>query len=410
MRSLYTQVKAASKFVRVPSLRSKLECLLEGLEKKNMKRACARFGIHRSTAYRWLHRLEESGWDPAELHPRSSRPHSSPGLMDTTRQERILWYRNEFQYGEDRIAWYLTQEGLAVSGHGVSNVLHRADVPFRKRRDKKPKRHTRRYNLDRPGQGLQLDIKYVPFPVEEKKAYVFNAIDDCSRWRFQYGYRQKSEENACDFIQRLAQAAPFVIEHIQTDNESCFTDRFVRGPVSRKVHPFPALLETNRIKHKLIPPGIKELNGKVERSHKTDDQEFYWRLPLWISFEECQKQLHRWTFEYNQYRPHSSLKMKTPIQRLSDFDLAPKDPCAGLWPDPVKPTHYQAVSEKLREHRRQNPENPLIHWSFKPKGPQTLSPPIWQKNTPSAIKNVSLTYGGSTLFPVVPGCGAFFFA
>ncbi len=197
----------------------------------------------------------------------------------------------------------------------------------------------------------------------------------------------------------MCEAAPFVIEQIQTDNEVCFTDRFVRGPVSRNVHVFPALLKSKDIRHKLIPPGIKELNGKVERSHKTDDQEFYWRLPTWISFEECQRQLHRWTFEYNHFRPHSSLTMKTPVQRLADFDLTPKDPSAGLWPDSAKPTHYHAVLEKLKRYRRENPGESLIHWSFKPKGTQTLTPPIWQKGTPPAIKDLSHLSGISTNFP-----------
>lgn len=398
MRFLYTQVETASKYVRDPSLRWKLECLLWGLKARNVRWACARFGIHRSAAYRWLHRLEKASWNPEALYPRSRKPHRSPRLLDEERQERILEYRKMYHYGEDTLAWYLTQEGLPVSAHGVANVLHRACVPFRKRRDKKPNRHTRRYDLDYPGQGLQLDIKYVPFPVENRKAYVFNAIDDCSRWRFQYAYRSKGDEEACDFVQRLSDAAPFPIEQIQTDNECCFTNRFVRAPKAdpETRHPFPSLLSAKGIHHRLIPPGIKELNGKVERSHKTDDQEFYWRLPRGLFFDQCQRELSRWTFAYDHYRPHSSLKMKTPVQRLADFGFTPKDPAAGLWEIPPRPTHYQVVSQQLDRYRNENPEESFIHWRFKPKGAQTRSNPVWQKNTPSAISNVSQIYGGST--------------
>jgi len=395
MKSLYTQIQAKSSYLREPDLRWKIECILDGL-RGNVRWVCKRYGIDHSTFYRWRNRLQENGCDPQSLRPRSRRPHRSPRLLDEMRQEEILGYRKTFQYGEDTIAYYMTEKGLPVSPHGVRNVLHRADVPFRRRREKKPHRHVKRYNLDRPGQGLQLDIKYVPFPVEDKRTYVFNAIDDCSRWRFQYAYRHKGEEEACDFIQRLWEAAPFPIERIQTDNDICFTDRFVRKPQSRNVHPFPALLASKNIRHKLIPPGVKELNGKVERSHKTDDMEFYWRLPLWLTFEQCQDQLRRWTFEYNHYRPHGSLKMKTPVQRLAKFGFFPKDPAAGFWNDPKKPTHYNVVTENLKKHRKDYPDKPLIHWTFKPKGPQTRSNPKWQTDAPSAIRDLSHIYGRST--------------
>jgi len=398
MSSFYTQIKAASKFVRDPSLRWKLECLLRGLRTENMALSCAQFGIHRSTAYRWLDRLARHQWNPEALYLRSRRPHHSPGLMDVIKQQRILWYRNEFHYGEDRIAWYLCREGLFVSPHGVRNVLKRAQVPFRKRRDQKPNRHTRRYNLDRPGQGVQLDIKFVPFPIEEQKVYVFNAVDDCSRWRFQYAYLRKGVDEACDFLQRLLEAAPFLIELLQTDNETCFTYRFLQTPheTDPPPHPFEQLLKAKSIRHKLIPPGIKELNGKVERSHKTDDQEFYWRLPLWISFAQFQRELLQWTFEYNHYRPHSSLRMKTPSQILEAFGCPMTQLTSGLWKTSEKPTHYQAISDRLQNHRREHPDTPLIHWRFKPKGPQTRENPLWQENTPSAIKAVSQMSGWST--------------
>lgn len=311
---LYTKISAKAKFLRNPSLRWKIECLLRGLKMKNIRLTSAQFGIHRSTFYRWLERLTEDQFIPEALGLKSKRPHHSPRQISGNLLQRILWYRHEFHYGPHRISWYLSQENLLVSSHATYNVLKRAKVPLRKRRDQKRHPHTKRYNLDQPGQGLQLDIKYVPSPLA-CQGYVFNAIDDCSRFRFQWLYRHKGYDEACDFIQRLVKAAPFRIECIQTDNDVAFTDKFMRTPrwEPGKSHPFGALLTANEIRHKLLPPGIKELNGKVERSHKTDDQEFYWRLPKGITFNELQRELGRWTYEYNHYRPHSSLKMKTPV-------------------------------------------------------------------------------------------------
>ncbi len=406
---LYSQILAHSKFVRDPSLRWKIECLIRGLRGRNIALTSARFGIHRTTCYRWIRRLTAGQFEPESLRPRSRRPHHHPRRLQGPVTERILWYRTTYHYGPDRIGWYLThQEDSPVSSHGVYNVLKREGISFRKRKDQKLNPHRRRYDLDHPGQGIQLDIKYVPFRIEEKKAYVFNALDDCSRWRFQWAYRKKGNDSSLDFLQRLLQAAPFPIETLQTDNDLCFTNRFQKIPKvdPAEPHPFEQMLQARGIHHKLLPPGQKELNGKVERSHKTDDQEFYWLLPSWISFPEFRRQLQRWTFEYNHFRPHSSLKMKTPVQRLADFGIVPADSSAGTWSEPPKPTHYDQILRKLRDYRRDHPHDPFLHWQFKPHGAPLRTNPSWLPGTPRAIQTLSQMNGKTTVCGV-PGSPAY---
>ncbi|HLG18726.1 MAG TPA: IS481 family transposase [Bdellovibrionota bacterium] len=325
MNSLYTQIYNASKHLHDPDLRRKLHCLLRGMKLQNVELACRQFGACRSTYYNWLHRLEQADFSPEALFDRSCRPHSHPHTISGELREQILSMREEFHYGPARLAWYMKKLGFSVSPNGVYKVLKRAQVAFRKRRGKKPNPHTRRYVLDRPGQGFQLDIKYVPFPLENQKAYVFSAIDDCTRWRFSYAYLCLGPGPALDFVRKLVAAAPFSIEKIQTDNDVAFTDRFRNlSPDHSWTHPFPELLATLKILHQLIPPGIKELNGKIERLHGTDDQEFYWKLPRSISFPNFNRELERWNFDYNHHRPHSSLAMRTPIERLSDFGILPR--------------------------------------------------------------------------------------
>jgi transposase InsO family protein len=284
--------------------------------------ACDQFGISRRTYYYWLKKLKEGDLNPESLRPISRAPKRRPGTIKGRLKEEILKLRKEYLYGPDRIAWYMKEYGYSVSGYGVYRVLSRENMPFRKKRSKKPNLHKKRYVLTAPGQGIQLDIKYVPFLVEGKKAYEFNAIDDCSRWRFAYLYSNLGIDSAMDFANRLAKAAPFTIKSIQTDNDISFTDRFLAKSLDYNVpHPFPELLDALKILHKLIPPGAKELNGKVERSHKTDMEEFYWKIPKNTSFDDLQLQLSRWIYAYNNHRPHSELKMKTPAQRLQDFGL-----------------------------------------------------------------------------------------
>jgi len=322
MNTLYTQIYESAKYLHDPDLRNKISCLLRGIRFKNVTLACEQFGISRRTYYYWLKRLKKGDFNPEALRPRSRAPKRRPMAITGQLKEEIVNMRKGFLYGPDRIAWYMREYGFSISPTGVYKVLLREEMPLRKRRAKKPNQHKRRYNLTAPGQGIQLDIKYVPFLVGEQKAYEFNAIDDCTRWRFAYLYRDLGRDSAIDFAKRLAKAASFTIKSIQTDNDISFTDRFLPKSLEYNVpHPFPELLQTLKILHKLIPPGIKELNGKVERSHKTDMEEFYWKIPKNISFDDLQKQLSLWIYDYNNHRPHSSLNMKTPAKRLQDFGL-----------------------------------------------------------------------------------------
>ena len=67
---------------------------------------------------------------------------------------------------------------------------------------------------------------------------------------------------------------PYAIECVQTDNASEFTNRLV-GTKNPKPTLFEKTLEQLNIRHKLIKPYTPRHNGKVERSHRKDNEEFY---------------------------------------------------------------------------------------------------------------------------------------
>ena len=72
-----------------------------------------------------------------------------------------------------------------------------------------------------------------------------------------------------------------------------------------------------------IKPASPHLNGKVERSQKTDLEEFYATVDL-SNFEKLREELSCWQFFYNWQRPHSALNGKTPSQ--IDSELSNKTP------------------------------------------------------------------------------------
>lgn len=63
--------------------------------------------------------------------------------------------------------------------------------------------------------------------------------------------------------------------------------------------------------HVYIKPGTPRLNGKVERSHLTDQRELYQVLD-YTDDVDLRKELKQWESDYNFFRPHSAHMGKTP--------------------------------------------------------------------------------------------------
>jgi transposase InsO family protein len=107
-------------------------------------------------------------------------------------------------------------------------------------------------------------VKFVPrVGKARQRFYQFTAIDEATRFRVLRIYDHDNTKTAIDFLREVREHFPFAIQKIQTDNASSFGPQFTWH------------LSDLRISHKHIPPGCPEVNGKVERSHKTDSEEFY---------------------------------------------------------------------------------------------------------------------------------------
>src|SRR5262245_1102299 len=110
----------------------------------------------------------------------------------------------------------------------------------------------------------QVDVKH--FKTQSGRLYQFTAIDEATRYRVLKIYDHNSIQSAIHFINEVRSAFPAAIRRIQTDNGSEWGADFTGH------------LHDLGIAHKHIPPGCPESNGKVERSHRTDEDEFYRRV------------------------------------------------------------------------------------------------------------------------------------
>jgi transposase InsO family protein len=86
--------------------------------------------------------------------------------------------------------------------------------------------------------------------------------------------------SAIDFLKKVIKTAPFKTRAVKTDNGSCFTNRYVgylksTDPFNPRLHDFNIFCQRNNIIHYLIDPDKPAQNGKIERSHRSDQEMFY---------------------------------------------------------------------------------------------------------------------------------------
>jgi transposase InsO family protein len=173
-----------------------------------------------------------------------------------------------------------------------------------------------------PGQRGQIDVKFVPTSCLVGEAatdggyFQYTFIDEYSRFRYLEAFKEHSTYSSSEFIKHCVQKFPFAIECIQTDNGSEFTNR-LNNSKKRKPTLFEKTLAELGIRHKLIKPYTPRHNGKVERSHRKDNEYFY-ASHKFFSFDDFQKQLAVWERKYNAF-PMRPLHWRSPKDVLFSF-------------------------------------------------------------------------------------------
>jgi len=312
-------MKRQMRYNRNLEIRKKVILFILAFKLKNISIACERLGYQRSYFYFWFSRLKEANFDINSLNQRSRRPDSHPKKTPQEVVDKIIFLRKKTNYGPERLQFHLELEyNIHLPKSTIGHILKRENLISPKRL-KHRKKHLKRYQMPNPGDLVQMDVKYLPYRIKGQQHYQYTALDDCTRWRFAKIYHELSVNNTHAFAGELIKAAPFKIKAIQTDNGVEFTYKFVSDTKCidklPKKHPLDILCEKHHIYHRLIPPGQWEVNGKVERSHRIDEEEFY-RLKSYKSLKEIQVVFNQWIFNYNHKRPHGGINKMTPTEKL----------------------------------------------------------------------------------------------
>jgi transposase InsO family protein len=276
---------------------------------------CRYYGISRPTYYTWFRRYEELGIEG--LRPRSRRPLTSPNATTGEVIGKIVYLRKTYHFGPEKISMYLKRyHDLQISRSGVWRILKRLEMN-RLPSSQRYKRHVdrwKRYEKPQPGHRVQIDVKFVaPLKGTRKKHYQFTAIDDCTRIRVLRIYDRLSQKTAIRFVDYVLEKLPFAVEVIQTDNGAEFQSQFHYHVLD------------GGIGHVYIKPATPRLNGKVERSHRIDAEEFY-RMLEGVVIDDTElfnDRLQEWEDFYNYNRPHGGLGGQTPYERLRQKTTSP---------------------------------------------------------------------------------------
>jgi transposase InsO family protein len=281
---------------------------------QNVFKVCRRHGISPKTFYKWLKRYKTSGNDPNALVNHSRKPRNKhPNSTAPQTVELILKLKAQTNFGQKRLRSLLAAKyNIKLAEKTIYKYLKAFNMSSAYK-SKRPK-HKRRYSMPYPGDIVQIDIKFVK--INRKQLYQFSAIDDCTRSSIVKFYTERSNMTALDFADFVIRTFPFKIKTIQTDNDSVFTINHPRAV--DKQHHFSQLLLKRGIRHKLIKPYSPELNGKVERFHRSCEEEFF-RVNNFKSFEDLVSKSKEFMYYYNHLRSHSGINNLTPIEKLRSF-------------------------------------------------------------------------------------------
>lgn len=282
-------------------------------------KAAIRYKTSRQNIYRWRRKYDGT---VRSLADRSHRPHSHPNQHSEAEVQLIKNMRRRNPHAGLVVFWVkLRQRGYSRSISGLYRVLRRIEGKPIKLPN--PKKESKPYEqMQYPGQRGQIDVKFVPKSCLVGKAaedggyFQYTFIDEYSRFRILKAYKEHSTYSSTQFIKYVVEKFPYAIECIQTDNGFEFTNRLNSNQKEKRTL-FEVTLAQFGIRHKLIRPYTPKHNGKVERSHRKDNEEFY-ACHKFYCFEDFECQLAVRQRQYNNF-PMRPLNWKSPKHILFSF-------------------------------------------------------------------------------------------
>ena len=275
------------------------------------------YGIGIGTVRKWRSR--------STVHDASHTAHRLQTTLNAGQEELVIYLRSQLRLPlDDLLAVVREFIEPAMSRSALDRLLRRrgySRLPVQP----KPESEHKPFKAYEPGY-VHVDVKYLPqMQDEDKRRYVFVAIDRATRWVFIDIKQHKTAASAKAFLAAVRKAAAFRIHTILTDNGKEFTDRLfgsrTRQPTGE--HEFDQLCQALGIEHRLTKPRTPKTNGMVERFNGRLSQVL--RSHHFNSAEDLEKTLHRFVWLYNHHLPQKALGHEAPVQALKKWKMKAPD-------------------------------------------------------------------------------------
>jgi len=280
------------------------------------------FGVSRPSIDRWLKRYDGTK-DSLKDYSRKPKSHPNQSTPEEVKLIVDMWHKNK-EFGLDYLYGKLKREhGYKRCRETVYNVLRRENLIYKPKKKKHNRSNKEYHGAIVPGEKMQMDVKFVPTECvpewlqrEGKKYYQWTIIDEATSLRYLYWYDSKDAENTVDFVKRARKYFPFEIKKIQTDNGVEFTNRFIN---TNALSALDNYLLRECIEHQLTKPATPWHNGRVERSHRTDDKFFYSKLNFY-DLNDLREQGKLWLRKYqNMYQ--RKYRYLSPMEVWKEYKL-----------------------------------------------------------------------------------------
>lgn len=280
-----------------------------------------RYHVSRASLYRWLKRYDGS---KQSLVSRSHKPLTPHPNAHTG--EELKWIKNYMKrFPELTIAelWRKLKEkrNYQRSIGSLYRAMRRLGYMrpvISSTSGYKPRTYQTPTHI---GEKWQIDVKHVPtwclspwLQYCGKRLYQYTCLDEASRERFIYFYDEQTPNATVDFVSRAGLYYGYLPKEIQTDNGMEFTyphEKFY------KPHPLDLLCSELGIYHHTIRPRTPRHNGKVERSHKSDNERFY-AYNVFFSLHDLQRKGAKYLTRSNNI-PMQVLDYKTPLEKRQEI-------------------------------------------------------------------------------------------
>lgn len=281
-------------------------------ETGNAAQVCRHFSIPLRTFWRWKDRYDP--WELKSLDDRRRGPRKSPRRTSWEVERAVIALKQAHpRWGKEKLALVLNRNGIAISGKTCWRICRRHSliVRYRTRKRRVPKPRLNWALVRAPGDLVQLDTKVVIF--HGRRLYQYTAIDVVSRFRYAEIHRRCNTATAVKFLGNLRRRASFEVHMIQSDNGKEFGKRLSWWCAAR------------RIRHVFSHARRPQENAYVERSHRTDEEEFWSYGAPGATIADLRSHFAKYLLMTNIERPHWGLGGKTPQEALATYSL--KEPC-----------------------------------------------------------------------------------